>query len=168
MSSCSGAGRAARSFLRAEVLWRSQNNRECVCSHVYEWRAWGRVGGSLYVFMCMCVLVCMSICDTYSAAGPHSPSGMWDFQVQNRPQCGRRAGTNSRERGRRRRGEKGRRTEHTMCMFAATLAEFSFHLSAALNRPTCQQERGSFCGLLTGRCYGMTDGKWPSLLKCHC
>lgn len=31
MSGCSGAGRAARSFLRAEVLWGSQNNRESAC-----------------------------------------------------------------------------------------------------------------------------------------
>lgn len=31
MSSCSGAGRAARSFLRAEVLRGSQNNRESAC-----------------------------------------------------------------------------------------------------------------------------------------
>lgn len=52
-----------------------------------------------------CVLVCMSICDTYNATGPHSPSGMWDFQVQNRPHRGRRAGTNSIERGKKKRGE---------------------------------------------------------------
>lgn len=47
----------------------------------------------------VCLLVQVSICDTYNAAGPHSPSGMWDFQVENRPHRGRRAGTSSREWG---------------------------------------------------------------------
>lgn len=144
MSSCSGVGRVARSFLRAEVLWKSQNNRECVCSNVCEWGAWRHVAGSLYVFSCMCVLSCMSICDTSSAAGPHSPSGMWDFQVQNRPQCGRRAGTNSRERGRRRRGERGRRTEHKMCMFTATSAEFSFSSERCVHSTHLSRRVGKF------------------------
>lgn len=27
--------------------------------------------------------MCTSICDTFDAAGPHSSSGMWDFQVEN-------------------------------------------------------------------------------------
>lgn len=45
--------------------------------------------------------VCMSsvhvsICDTFNAAGPHSPSGMWDFQVENRACRGR---NNSSRRG---------------------------------------------------------------------
>lgn len=84
-----------------------------MCVHVYLWEAQGHMGGHLYVSVCICV--CVSICQTYNAAGPHSPFGMWDFQVQNRPHHGRRAGTNRRDRGkgaerrrgRRRRGEKG-------------------------------------------------------------
>lgn len=32
----------------------------------------------------VCCPAHVSICDTFNAAGPHSPSGMWDFQVENR------------------------------------------------------------------------------------
>lgn len=63
--------------------------------------------GAVVCVSCMCV----SICDTYNAAGPHSPSGMWDFQVQNRSHCGRRAGTNSEGVGKRRRRGKRKSKE---------------------------------------------------------
>lgn len=33
--------------------------------------------------------MCTSICDTFDAAGPHSSSGMWDFQVENSRHSGR-------------------------------------------------------------------------------
>lgn len=56
----------------------------------------------------VCLLVHVSICDTYNAAGPHSPSGMWDFQVENRPHRGRRAGTSSREWGEKKKRGVGR------------------------------------------------------------
>lgn len=46
-----------RSFLRAKVLLRSQNNRECACGKVRRWGTWVHVGGSLYVFLCMCLFV---------------------------------------------------------------------------------------------------------------
>lgn len=42
------------------------------------------VGGGV-----VCRPVHVSICDTFNAAGPHSPSGMWDFQVENRACRGR-------------------------------------------------------------------------------
>lgn len=37
----------------------------------------------------VCRPVHVYICDTFNAAGPHSPSGMWDFQVENRAWRGR-------------------------------------------------------------------------------
>lgn len=79
--------------------------------------------GGMWVEVCIPsrACVCVSICDTYNAAGPHSPSGMWDFQVQNRPHRGRRAGTNSREEGEAKEKKKKRRM--MMSVFIATKAE---------------------------------------------
>lgn len=47
--------------------------------------ACGRVGGGLYVKSRACPCMCcpMSICDWHNTVRPHSPSGMWDFQVEN-------------------------------------------------------------------------------------
>lgn len=73
------------------------------------------MGGGLYVKSgaCPCMCYSMSICDWYNAMRPHSPSGMWDFQVENsfcRAVVGAgRAGT-----GRRRRGKRARGGEDTV------------------------------------------------------
>lgn len=53
--------------------------------------------GGKWVEVCMSSCACVSICDTYNAAGPHSPFGMWDFQIENRPQRGKGAGTREEE-----------------------------------------------------------------------
>lgn len=72
----------------------------------------------MWVEVCMSsgACVCESICDTYNAARPHSPSGMWDFQVQNRSHCGRRAGTSSRERGEEEEGDAKKNWDNTQCV----------------------------------------------------
>lgn len=77
----------------------------------------------MWVDVCTRSCPCVWLFVTHNAAGPHSPSGMWDFQIQNRPSRGRSAGTNGRER-RRREGdvERGRRETFSLTAAAAAAA----------------------------------------------
>lgn len=60
----------------------------------HAWRRWGEK------HVCR-ACVCTSICDTLEAAGPHSSSGMWDFQVENSTHGGRGEGEGQRRRAER-------------------------------------------------------------------
>lgn len=106
--------------------------------------------------------VCMSICDTYKAVGPHNPSGMWDFQVQNRPCRGRRAGTNSRKR----RGEE--EYNSWFYVFTATKGRIWLVIVVLCLIYPPVTSVGKFHGRLKWEVFGMTDGKQPSRLQCHC
>lgn len=65
------------------------------------WRRQGGGGVSPGWKLVCRACVCTSICDTFEAAGPHSSSGMWDFQVENSTHGGRGEGEGQRQRAER-------------------------------------------------------------------
>lgn len=124
----------------------------------------------------VCGYVCVSICDAYNAVGPHGPFGMWDFQVENRPHRGRRAGTNS-KRGRgggearelKKRGEVKKwdnNTRDLQCGDFIATTNMAFRLFIFIlmlhyhDQPTCQKALGRFCGLLKREVLLYDRRKW--------
>ncbi len=113
----------------------------CVCGNDAGLEQRVHVGGSLYVFLSMCVSVsvCMSICDTYNATRPHSACGMWDFQVQNRFCCRRRK----------------ENWDNSQCVCSQQLRILIFIRIQRFVCPPFNKHGRSFCGV-NGRCYGIS------------
>lgn len=143
----------------------AQNNRERACGNVHRWGTWGHVGGSLYVLSCMCVRVgvCVYLWHMQQDHTVLLVCGISRFKIGPTVGGGQEQ-TAEREEGgrRRRRGEKGRRT-HNLCVHSNW---GGFWMLRSTNPPVNKRGEVSVVNW-TGRCYGTTDGKGPSLLNCQ-
>lgn len=125
-----------------------------MCTGAGEWLMWVEV----CMLSCVCVFVYLWHI-LYNGAWPQSPSGMWDFQVQNRPTRGggrrQQEQTAKMEKGNRRIRRRGRRRRNYENVFFSSA--FSVQSAHLLTRV------GMFL-LFTAMpgCCGATDGNWPS------
>lgn len=132
--------------------------------------AWGHVGGSLYVFSCMsvCCRACLFV--THTMQQDHTVllvCGISRFKIGpsvggGQEQTAERGGE---EKGEEKRGEGRESGDDTYCTRGRL---FIFIRMLRCSYPPVNNRGEVSVVCWNGRCYGMTDGKWPSLLNCHC